>query len=63
MLLRSMKNNTIHKETGPLIKEWAKFLQCDESANAVIVEAYSKRRPVILRGPFFEQTARTLAVD
>lgn len=54
MLLRSMKNNTIHKETGPLIKEWAKFLQCDESANAVIVEAYSKRRPVILRGPVFE---------
>ena len=60
------KNNTIHKKAGPLIKEWAKLLQSDESANAVIVEAGSKRKPVSLRGPFFfgggGQTARILAV-
>jgi ATP-dependent DNA helicase 2 subunit 1 len=47
------KNNTIHKKAGPLIKEWAKLLQSDESANAVIVEAGSKRKPVSLRGLFF----------
>lgn len=39
------KNNTIHKKAGPLIKDWAKLLQSDESANAVIVEAGSKRKP------------------
>ena len=47
------KNNTIHKKAGPLIKEWTKLLQSDESANAVIVEAGSKRKPVSLRGPPF----------
>jgi ATP-dependent DNA helicase 2 subunit 1 len=43
------KNNTIHKKAGPLIKEWAKLLQSDESANAVIVETGSKRKAVSLR--------------
>ncbi|KAH8986239.1 SPOC like C-terminal domain-containing protein [Lactarius hatsudake] len=38
------KNNTIHKKAGPLVKEWRKLLQSDESANAVIVEAGSKRK-------------------
>lgn len=38
------KSATIHKKAGPLIKEWAKLLQSDESANAVIVEAGSKRK-------------------
>ncbi|KAH9063618.1 SPOC like C-terminal domain-containing protein [Lactarius vividus] len=38
------KNNTIHKKAGPLIKEWTKLLQSDESANAVIVDAGSKRK-------------------
>ncbi|KAH9043941.1 SPOC like C-terminal domain-containing protein [Lactarius pseudohatsudake] len=35
---------TIHKKAGPLVKEWRKLLQSDESANAVIVEAGSKRK-------------------
>jgi len=40
------KNNTIHKKAGSLIKEWTKLLQNDESANTVIVDAGSKRKPV-----------------
>ena len=47
------KSNTIHKKAGPLIKEWAKLLQTDESANAVIVEAGSKRKAVSPRLVFF----------
>lgn len=47
------KNNTIHKKAGPLIKEWTKLLQNDESANAVIVEAGSKRKAVSPRCFFF----------
>jgi hypothetical protein len=40
------KSNTIHKKAGPLIKEWVKLLQTDESANAVIVGTGSKRKAV-----------------
>ena len=46
------KNNSIHKKAGPLIKEWAKLLQSDESANAVIVETGAKRKAVSLRSSF-----------
>ena len=57
------KNNTIHKKAGPLIKEWAKLLQSDESANAIIVEAGSKRKAVSPRAVhFWGWTARILAV-
>ncbi|KAI0294877.1 SPOC like C-terminal domain-containing protein [Multifurca ochricompacta] len=38
------KYNTIQRKAGPLIKEWLKCLQNDESAKAVIVEAGSKRK-------------------
>lgn len=54
------KNNTIHKKAGPLIKDWAKLLQSDESANAVIVEAGSKRKPVSPRMLFLILAVRRL---
>lgn len=40
------KNDTIHKKAGPLIKEWMKRLKDDKSADAVIVQSGSKRKPV-----------------
>lgn len=40
------KYDTIRKKAGPLIKEWAKLLKEDKSADAVIVQAGSKRKPV-----------------
>jgi ATP-dependent DNA helicase 2 subunit 1 len=40
------KNDTIHRKAGPLIKEWMKLLKDDKSADAVIVQSGSKRKPV-----------------
>lgn len=40
------KNDTIRKKAGPLIKEWMKLLKDDKSADAVIVQSGSKRKPV-----------------
>ncbi|KAF8468534.1 SPOC like C-terminal domain-containing protein [Russula ochroleuca] len=39
------KNDTIRKKAGPLIKEWMKLLNDDKSADAVIVQSGSKRKP------------------
>jgi len=40
------KNDAIRKKAGPLVKEWVKLLREDKSANAVIVQSGSKRKPV-----------------
>jgi hypothetical protein len=40
------KNDTIRKKAGPLFREWLKLLQNDKSADAVIVQMGSKRKPV-----------------
>jgi ATP-dependent DNA helicase 2 subunit 1 len=40
------KNDTIRRKAGPLIKEWMKLLKEDKSADAVIVQSGSKRKPV-----------------
>jgi hypothetical protein len=40
------KNDTIRKKAGPLIKEWMKLLKEDKSADAIIVQSGSKRKPV-----------------
>jgi hypothetical protein len=40
------KNDAIRKKAGPLIKEWLRVSQNDKSADAVIVQTGSKRKPV-----------------
>lgn len=40
------KNDTIRKKAGPLIREWVRLLQNDKSADAVNVQAGSKRKSV-----------------
>jgi len=47
------KNDTIRKKAGPLIGEWLKLLQNDKSADAVIVQTGSKRKPVSPRPDYF----------
>lgn len=50
------KNDTILKKAGPLIKEWMKLLKEDKSADAVIVQSGSKRKPV---GPVLPLLSRS----